>query len=94
MVKEISIQLHYEKHSDGRYHIRSLEIPGFRMAGMDLDALQRDLDEVVKDLLLSNSGIAIESIRWVPSLEDVRTQLDHPRPEGKATYVATLKAAA
>ena len=54
--QEMSIQLIYERHSDGRYYVRSDNLPGFRLAGTNLDALQADLDEVVKDLLLHNEN--------------------------------------
>lgn len=94
MTKEISIVLQYEKHPDGCYYIRSNSLPGFRLAGPDIDALQRDLNPVVTDLLLHNMGIEVESIRWVPSPDDVKQQLQKPSGDGVVTYVAQLKAAA
>lgn len=94
VTKEISIELRYEKHSDGRYYVRSFDLPGFRLAGPDLDALQADLDQVVTDLLLHNAGFVVEALRWVPSIEDVKLHLQKPGPEGKATYVASGKIAA
>jgi len=91
--QEMSVQLQYEKHG-GRYHIKSLDIPGFRMAGTDWDALLADLDNVVKDLLFHNSNFVVESLRWVPGPDDVKKHLDKPQPEGTATYVASGKLAA
>lgn len=93
-VREISIELRFEKHVDGRYYIRSYDLPGFRLAGTDIDAMQRDLDQVVTDLLLHNAGFMVESLRWVPSMDDVKAHLNRPGPEGKATYVARGKIAA
>jgi len=93
MVRELSIVLHYEKHSDGRYRIRSESLPGFRLEGPDIDALQRDLNPVVSDLLLHNMGFEVESLRWVPSPEDVKKHLQRPALDGIVTYVALLKAA-
>lgn len=93
MGREISINIEYEKHADGRYYIRSFDLPGFRLAGTDLDALTRDLDAVVKDLLRLNMGFEVESLRWVPSVEDAKLHLSAPTT-GKATYIASLKAAA
>jgi hypothetical protein len=91
---QFKIELSYEKKSDGRYYIGSKDVPGFRLIGSDLDALQRDLVPVVKDLMFHNKGITVESLRWVPTLEEVKAQLDKPQPKGMATYIATVKAAA
>jgi|GEM_PF-1412063 len=87
-VSEISIELQYAKHSDGRYHIDSVDVPGLRLIGADFRALQADLDEVVKDLLKLNCNFVVEELRWVPSVDDVRKQLDNPAPQGTATYIA------
>ena len=90
---EFKIELSYEKKNDGRYYIGSADVPGFRLVGPDLEALQRDLDSVVKDLLFHNNGISVDTLRWVPTLEEVQRRLDKPA-EGTATYVASVKAAA
>ncbi|HEY5046887.1 MAG TPA: hypothetical protein VII49_02570 [Rhizomicrobium sp.] len=94
MARELSIVLHYEKHANGRYRIRSESLAWLRLEGPDIDALQRDINPVVTDLLLHNMGFEVESIRWVPSPEDVKHHLRKPSPDGMVTYVATLKAAA
>lgn len=93
MVQELRLQLRFEKHPDGRYRIRSDEMPELRLEGPDFDALQRDIDPVVSDLLLHNLGFDVEDVRWVPSLEDVKHHLQTPSPNGIATFVARLKAA-
>ena len=93
-IREISIEIFYEKHSDGRYYIKSHDLPGFRLEGTNLKALQDDLDSVVKDLLKLNSNFIVDTLRWVPSPEDAARQLENPEPEGKAIYVARAKAAA
>jgi hypothetical protein len=87
--QEIAIELIYERRSDGRYYISSDDVPGFRMVGTDLDALQGDLNQVVSDLLLHNSGFTVTELRWVPSLQDVKRHLQKPDPQGKARYVAS-----
>jgi len=92
--QEMSIILNYEKHPDGCYCIHSEALPWLRMANPDIDALHRDLDPVVKDLLLHNMGFEVESIRWIPSPEDIKKHLQHPSGQGVATYVAKLKVAA
>lgn len=92
--KEVSIEIEYERHSDGRYYIRSRDLPGFRLAGTDIDALQRDLDPAVKDLLLYNMGFEVDRLRWVPTPEEAKRALRKPVGEGKTTYVARLKHAA
>jgi len=94
MVREVSIVLEYEKHGDGCYYIRSNSIPGFRLQGPDFDALHRDLNPVVTDLLRHNMGMDVESIRWVPSPEEVKQHLHRPADSGTVTYVAQVKVAA
>ena len=93
ITQDFRIVLSYEKHSNGRYYVHSQDIPGFRLVGPDLDALQRDLDSVVIDLFRENLDIEIESLKWVPSLEDVKRHLERPEPEGTFTYIARMKAA-
>jgi hypothetical protein len=94
VIQEMSIVLIYEKHPDGCYYIRSESLEGFRLEGPDIDALQRDLNPVVTDLLFHNMGFEVESIRWVPSPEEVKQHLNRPSYDGVVTYVAKLKAAA
>ena len=48
--QQIKIELRYERHSDGRYFVTSDDVPEFRMAGTDIDQIQKDLNEVVMDL--------------------------------------------
>lgn len=93
-MQNIALEIFYEKHSDGRYYIKSNDVPGLHLAGTNFSALQSDLDVVVKDLLLHNLGFAAESVTWVPSPDDAKQMLDRPSPEGRATYIARVKAAA
>ena len=90
---DIAIEVFYEKHSDGRYYIKSLDVPGLHLAGTDFDALQSDLDPVVKDLMIHNMGFTVESVTWVPSPSEAKKLLDRPQ-SGRATYIAKVKAAA
>ena len=90
---QLAVEVHYEKHSDGRFYIYSYDVPGLRLAGMDFDALQDDLDPVVKELLSRNMGIEVDTLRWVPTPEDVKRHLSRPDPQGAAIYVASMKAA-
>jgi hypothetical protein len=92
--QEISVEVVYERHADGRYYVSSKEIPGFRMAGSDIDAIQADLNQVVSDLLQINAGFVVEEFRWVPSLEDVKKHLARPAPVGPARYVLSGRLAA
>jgi hypothetical protein len=59
------------------------------MVGTDIDTIQKDLNEVIADLLRLNSGFVVEKLRWVPSLEDVKHHLQNPVPEGRAIYIAS-----
>jgi hypothetical protein len=92
--QQIKIELRYERHSDGRYFVTSDDVPGFRMAGTDIDKIQSDLNEVVTDLLRLNSGFFVEELHWVPSLSEVKRHLRRPDPDGKAIYIASGTVAA
>lgn len=87
--QQIRIELKYERRSDGRYFVSSDDVPGFSMVGTDIDAIQKDLDEVVKDLLRLNSNFLVEELKWVPSLDEVLRHLKTPTPDGRALYIAS-----
>jgi hypothetical protein len=91
---EIPIDLIFERSSDGRYRVTSEDIPGFYMAGSDIDAIQGDLDEVVSDLLRHNCGFIVSQIKWMPTLNDVKQHPRKPHPEGRVRYIASGKLAA
>ena len=82
-VREIAIDLVFERSSDGRYQVNSADVPGFYMSGHDIEAIHGDLNEVVSDLLRLNSGFIVSDIRWVPSIDDVKMHLEKPPLEGK-----------
>jgi hypothetical protein len=92
--QKIRIELQFERHSDGRYFVTSDDVPGFRMAGTDIEAIQKDLDEVVKDLLRLNSNFVVEELTWVPSLDEAKRHLQSPSPDGRAVYIAIGQIAA
>ncbi len=93
-VGEFSIELLFDQRSDGRYFIHSPHVPGLRLAGPDLEALCADIEPTVKDLLQHNRKLAVESIRWVPSIDEVLKEFDLPAQIGKkATYLVRLSAA-
>lgn len=93
-VGEFSIELLFDQRSDGRYFIHSPHVPGLRLAGPDLEALCADIEPAVKDLLQHNRKLAVESIRWVPSIDEVLKKFDRPAQIGKkATYLVRLSAA-
>ena len=94
-VGEFSIELLFDQRSDGRYFVHSPHVPGLRLAGPDLEALCADIEPAVKDLLLHNRKLAVESIRWVPSIDEVLEQFDLPAQiDKRATYVVRLSGAA
>ena len=92
--QEIAIDLIFERGSDGRYQVSSSDVPGFFMAGLDIEAIHGDLNEVISDLLRLNSGFLVSEIRWVPRIDDVKKRLEKPPLEGKIRYVASGKMAA
>jgi len=93
-VQEIAIELIFERSSDGRYQVNSDDVPGFYMAGENIEAIHGDLNEVVSDLLRLNSGFIVSDIRWVPSIDDVKRHLEKPPLEGKIRYIASGRMAA
>jgi len=89
MLQEIPIDLVFERTGDGRYRVTSEDVPGFYMAGSDIDRIQGDLNEVIADLLRLNCGFIVSDIRWFPTLSDVKKHLEKPPPEGKIRYIAS-----
>ena len=93
-VGAFSIEFLFDQRSNGRYFIHSPHVPGLRLAGPDLEALCADIEPAVKDLLQHNRKLAVESIRWVPSIDEVLKEFDRPAQIGKkATYLVRLSAA-
>jgi hypothetical protein len=64
----IAIELKFDRHDDGRYHIHSPDLPGLHLAGMNLDALRADFDSVLRDLLKGNANATAERIHHIPNL--------------------------
>ena len=92
---EFSIQLLFDQMSDGRYFIHSPHVPGLRLAGFNLEALRADIEPAVKDLLFHNRNLNVESIRWVPSIDEVLEELERPKEkDNKQTYLVKLSGAA
>ena len=92
---EFSIQLLFDQMSDGRYFIHSPHVPGLRLAGFNLEALRADIEPAVKDLLFHNRNLHVESIRWVPSINEVLEELERPEEkDNKQTYLVKLSGAA
>jgi hypothetical protein len=63
---EFEIRLVYDQRSDGRFHIHSPSVPGLHLSGSDLAVLTADIEPLVRELLFRNSGVVVDSIRWVP----------------------------
>ncbi len=80
-MSEFLIQLLFDKNRDGRIHVHSPNMPGLHLAGDDLESIQDDIEPIVKELLLHNSHVIVDQIRWVPSLEEIVRQMGKPSPE-------------
>ena len=91
---EFTIELRFDKRSDGRYHVHSPSVAGLHLAGMDLKALCADVEPAVKHLLKHNAKIEADQVRWVPTLEEIQQHFKQPaQGDGRATYVVRFKAA-
>jgi hypothetical protein len=91
---EFVVQVEFNKRVDGRYHIRSPNLPGLHLAGPDFDQIRVDLEPVVRDLLHYNLGMIVETIRWVPSIDEITVNfkggvtIQHPQPNlGKPSFL-------
>jgi hypothetical protein len=98
---EFAIQLVFDKRRDGRFHVRSPNVPGLYLAGRDSTAIRADIEPIVKDLLYHNSNLIVDQIRWVPSLEEIVRSMaapSVPRPTepqpGKPTFLVITGRAA
>jgi hypothetical protein len=63
----IPLELHFRRKSDGRYSVKSPDLPGLFLASDDLEALKRDIDIVIRDLFYFNKTIFIDDVLWKPS---------------------------
>jgi hypothetical protein len=75
------IQLLFDKRRDGRFHVHSPDVPGLHLAGHDINAIRADVEPVLRDVLLHNAKVVVDTIQWHPSLEDVvKTIAGSPSP--------------
>ena len=65
------IQLLFDKRGDGRFHVHSPDVPGLHLAGRDLEAIRADVEPILTDILLHNSGMVVDEIEWHPSLDEM-----------------------
>ena len=91
---ECSIELLFDKRSDGRYYVHSPNVPGLHLAGPDIDALRADVEPAVRDLLKHNRNLLVERIRWVPSLDEVLDRLETQVDQKREVYLVTVDSAA
>jgi hypothetical protein len=82
---EFEIRLVYDRREDGRFHIHSPSVPGLHLSGSDLNRLTVDIEPLVRELLLRNSGVVVDTIKWVPPLEEMMERLHHPAAAARAT---------
>ena len=95
----IPVVLNFGRKSDGRYSVKSPDLPGLFLASDDIDALKRDIDIVIRDLFYFNKNIFVDDVHWHPSkdaaFETVRRltpATDSEKPE--AQHTVTLQRAA
>lgn len=64
----VAIELRFDRRDDGRFHVHSPDLPGFHLAGMDLDALRGDFQSAIRDLIDGNIKAPIERLHFFPNL--------------------------
>ena len=88
----------FERRDADHFYIHSPDIPGLHLAGRNFDELHKVLETAIKDIFWFNSEIAIDSIRWVPNLADVSTEMKSPSElpsnQEHRVYVVKVKRAA
>ena len=90
---EFSICVLFDKAADGRYYVHSPNVIGLHLAGTDIDVIRREIETIVKDLLWFNHKLAVDEIRWVPSLDHVVKQLkdnEDDVPGRQETYLVKV----
>lgn len=97
--KEVSVRIQFKRLDEGRCYISSADIPGLHMAGPDIEALNAELETIVKDLLFHNDDIVVDQLRWVPTLDAVAERFKGGRKPSQLdreerTYVLIVKDAA
>ena len=95
----IPLVLHFRRKSDGRYSVKSPDLPGLFLASDNIEALKRDIDIVIRDLFYFNKNIFIDDVHWHPSKEaafaivgQLAPANTSPRPDTE--YTVTLQRAA
>jgi len=95
----IPLVLHFRRKSDGRYAVKSPDLPGLFLASDDIEALKRDIDIVIRDLFYFNKHIYVDDVHWHPSKEvafsvvsNLVPATDSPKPDTE--YTVTLQRAA
>ena len=68
---EFAVRVLFRHDDEGRCYIESPDLIGLHLAGSDLDAMRRELDTIIKDLVWFNHDRVIDKIRWIPSLDEV-----------------------
>lgn len=75
---EFAIRLVYDQKQDGRFHISSPDIPGLHLSGPDLAAITEDIEPLVRELLLHNAGVVVDTVKWVLPLEEMIEKMRRP----------------
>jgi hypothetical protein len=96
---DIPLVLHFRRRSNGRYSVKSPDLPGLFLASDDIDALKRDIDTVIRDLFYFNKSVFVDDVHWHPSKDAAFEVVGKLAPEtsspGQDTeYTVTLQRAA
>ena len=95
--QDIPLVLNFRRKSDGRYSVKSPDLPGLFLASTDLEALKRDIDIVIRDLFYFNKEIFVDDVHWHPSKDaafEIVRKLVPETDSDKAQHTVTLQRAA
>jgi hypothetical protein len=53
---------------------------GLHLAGDDLAEIRTDIEPIIKDLLFHNSNVVVDTVQWVPSLEEAVRHMARSTP--------------
>jgi hypothetical protein len=92
--QEFAVRIEFRHDEDGRCHIGSPDLFGLYLAGHDMDALRKDLEPIIKDLVWHNHGRAINNLRFIPSLIEIAEKYKAVQSDTEHSEICVMQLAA